>query len=460
MSEAQAAEGHATKIPARRLAAYGAGAGVFEMLRAPGLAILPSLYAKDFGFALTTLSFAMLWLRLSDAVMDPLVGYLSDRTRTRWGGRKPWIFASIFVFVPACFLLYAPGESPTLWLFVVAYFFYFMGWAMFDIPYTAWGAEFATSYEERSRLSVWRNLCMNIGLLLTALLPLLPWMSSTAMSFEVTTVTAYAMAVLYPLVIVLMMAVVPSGEVVVSRRDSSVRDTVKAILGNAPMMIFLGVSLLSDLAVGIFSAMMFIFFDTYLGIGEYFALIFITAIAVSTLSLRLWQSVVERSSKRMLLLVCLVLGAVQGVSILVIDPGPLALPLFMAFLALYYIAAAGRDVALYAMIGDVVDYDTLNTGVNRAGQFTSAWMVLRKLAYALGPVIGFAVAGFLGYEPASPHTDASAIFGLKSANGYLPALLMALAAVLAFRFPITRERHRRIREQLEQRAAVIRGSES
>jgi GPH family glycoside/pentoside/hexuronide:cation symporter len=112
------------------------------------------------------------------------------------------------------------------------------------------------------------------------------------------------------------------------------------------------------------------------------------------------------------------------------------------------------------MIGDVVDYDTLHTGVNRAGQFTSAWMVLRKLAYALGPVIGFAVAGLLGYDPASPHNDASAIFGLKSANGYLPALLMALAAVLAFRFPITRERHRLIREQLEQRAAALRGSEA
>ena len=72
---------------------YGAASGPFEMLRGPGVAILPALYAKEFGFALTALSLAMLLLRLSDGLTDVAVGVLSDRTRSRWGPRKPWLLA-------------------------------------------------------------------------------------------------------------------------------------------------------------------------------------------------------------------------------------------------------------------------------------------------------------------------------------------------------------------------------
>jgi GPH family glycoside/pentoside/hexuronide:cation symporter len=423
------------------------------MLRAPGLAILPSLYAKEFGFSLTAISFAMLWLRLSDAVMDPLVGYLSDRTRSRWGGRKPWIFASIFVLVPACFVLYAPGERPTMWQFTTAYFFYFLGWAMFDIPYTAWGTEAATSYEERSRLAVSRGLFTNVGLLTISLIPLLPWLPSTAMTLQVTFLIASLMTFLYPAVILTTLALVPAGAVRVDTTHVGLRETLLAIRGNQPLLLFLGMSTLADLAMGINGAMAFIFFDTYLGIGNSFAAIFLTSIAVSTVSLRMWQAVVDRTSKRLLLLVCLVLGVFHGAMILLIEPGPWALPLFIAFMTLYYVLTVGRDVAMYAMVGDIVDYDTLKTGGNRAGQFTSAWMVFRKLTYALGPVIGLFIAGAMGYDPSAKHNGAMAIFGLKAAYGYLPALLLAVAAILAARFPITPERHRIIRRRLEQRSA-------
>jgi Na+/melibiose symporter-like transporter len=199
--------------------------------------------------------------------------------------------------------------------------------------------------------------------------------------------------------------------------------------------------------------MAFIFFDTYLGIGASFTLIFVTALLVSLLSLKAWEIVARRTSKRALLLVCLVLGVVHGAAVLLMTPGPLALPVYMGFLTLYYILGTGRDVAMYAMIGDIVDYDTLKTGTNRAGQFTSAWMVFRKLAYALGPVIGLFIAGVAGYDPSAPSNDAVGVLGLKAANGYVPALLLAAAAVFAFRFPLTEARHRIIRRRLEQRAA-------
>lgn len=437
----------------RAVAAYGAASAPFEMLKAPGLAILPALYAKQYAFSLTAISLIMLILRLSDAAMDLAVGYLSDRSRSRWGPRKPWLVASIFVFVPAAFVLYVPGENPTLWMFAIGYFFYFLGWAMFDIPYTAWGTELATRYHDRSRLAVSRQLFSNVGLVLVALVPMLPFLASTEMNFEAIGVTAWALAFLYPAMIALAVANAPTGTPAARKRGEGLRETWRAIRGNPPLLLFLGMACLSDLAMGVNGAMAFIFFDTYLGIGASFTVIFVTALLVSLLSLKLWGIVVQRTSKRALLLVCLVLGVVHGASVLFMTPGPLALPIYIGFLTVYYILSVGRDVAMYAMIGDIVDYDTLKTGSNRAGQFTSAWMVFRKLAYALGPVIGLFIAGAAGYDPSAPSNDATAVMGLKAANGYIPALLLAAAAAFAFRFPLTEARHRIIRRRLDQRAA-------
>lgn len=437
----------------RAVAAYGAASAPFEMLKAPGLAILPALYAKQYGFSLTAISMIMLVLRLSDAAMDLTVGYLSDRSRSRWGPRKPWLVASIFVFVPAALVLYMPGDNPTLVVFAIGYFFYYLGWAMFDIPYTAWGTELATGYHDRSRLAVSRQLFSTIGLVLVALIPMLPFLASTEMNFEAIGVAACALAFLYPTMIALAVTMAPSGVQVVRKHAESLRESWRAVRGNPPLLLFLAMALLSDLAMGVNGAMAFIFFDTYLGIGASFTLIFVTALLVSLLSLKAWEIVARRTSKRALLLVCLVLGVVHGAAVLLMTPGPLALPVYMGFLTLYYILGTGRDVAMYAMIGDIVDYDTLKTGTNRAGQFTSAWMVFRKLAYALGPVIGLFIAGVAGYDPSAPSNDAVGVLGLKAANGYVPALLLAAAAVFAFRFPLTEARHRIIRRRLEQRAA-------
>lgn len=432
---------------------YGAVAGPFEMLKAPGLAILPALYAKEYGLALTALSFALLLLRLSDGATDVVVGVLSDRTRSRFGPRKPWLLASIPLAVLSAWGLYVPGESASIWQFAVCYFFFYLAWTFFEIPYTAWSAELGRSYEDRSRLALSRGLCTNIGLIFLSLTPLLPFLPSTSMTFDTLLVIFWIVAIAYPLGVLYAFFRVPKGEFVPAMQGFSLRETLRAIKGNPPLQSFLAIALFSDLALGIGGAMFFLFLDTYLGIGASFSVIFITAIAVSTVSLKPWQMLLARTSKRALLITSTGGLVAWGLFIFALAPGDLALPLYIAYMSFYYALSVGRDVALYAVIGDIVDYGTLRSGANRAGQFTSAWMVIRKIMYAVGPAIGFFVAGIAGYDPASAENDAAGIFGLKMANGYLPALLFAVATVLAVRFPLTPERQRIISRRLGQRSA-------
>lgn len=432
---------------------YGAVSGPFEMLRAPGLAILPALYTKEYGLALTAVSLAMLLLRLSDGATDVIVGVLSDRTNSRFGPRKPWLLASIPLAVLSAWGLYVPGESASIWQFAICYFFFYLAWTFFDIPYTAWSAELGRSYEDRSRLALSRQLASNIGLILLSLVPLLPFLPSTEMNFATLQVIFWVVAIAYPLGVLYAFVRVPRGEFVPVMKGVGLRETLRAVRDNPPLQIFLAIAFFSDLALGIGGAMFFLFLDTYLGIGASFSLIFITAIAVSTVALKPWQMLLARSSKRALLIASTGGLVAWGAFIFVLVPGEWALPAYVVYMSLFYVLSVGREVALYAVIGDIVDYGELRTGANRAGQFTSAWMVFRKLCYAIGPAVGFFVAGIAGYDPASAENDATGILGLKTANGYLPALLFAIATILALRFPLTPERQRIISRRLEQRAA-------
>lgn len=440
------------RLPVPVIVGYGAVAGPFEMLRAPGLAILPALYTKDYGLALTAVSLALLLLRLSDGATDVIVGVLSDRTRSRFGPRKPWLLASVPLAVLSAWGLYVPGESASIWQFSICYFFFYLAWTFFEIPYTAWSAELGRSYEDRSRLALSRGLGTNVGLILLSLIPLLPFLPSTAMTFDTLYVIFWVVAIAYPAAVLYAFFRVPKGEFVPAVQGAGLREALQAVKGNTPLQIFLAIAFFSDLALGIGGAMFFLMLDTYLGIGASFSVIFITAIAMSTLALKPWQMLLARSSKRSLLIASTGGLVVWGASVLLLVPGEWALPAYIVYMSLFYALSVGRDVALYSVIGDIVDFGELRTGANRAGQFTSAWMVIRKFTYAVGPAIGFFVAGIAGYDPASAENDATGILGLKAANGYLPALLFAVATVLAVRFPLTPRRQQIISRRLGQRA--------
>jgi GPH family glycoside/pentoside/hexuronide:cation symporter len=442
-----------SRLPSSTVNGYGLIAGPFEMLKAPALAILPALYAKHYGLSLATISLALLLLRLSDGATDLVVGLLSDRTRSRLGPRKPWLLASVLVALPSAWGLYMPGETATIWQFALCYFFFYLAWTMFEIPYTAWSAELTHNYADRSRLGISRSFYAHTGLIILSLVPLLPFLPSTEMNFATLRVVFWIVAVLYPLGVLYAVLRVPTGELVASTGKVDLRATWRAVAANRPLQVFLGVALLSDLALGIQGALFFLLFDSYLGLGASFSVIFLTAIVAGTAALKPWQMLVQRTSKRLLLVTALTGAAVNGLFVFLLSPGPQALVLFIIFLALFYILSIGREVALYSMIGDVVDYDVLMTRENRAGQFTSAWLVLRKLAYAIAPAIGFFVAGAAGYDPAATDNDALGILGLKSANGYIPALLLACAAFVALRYPLTPRRHDIIRRRLGQRKA-------
>ena len=102
-----------------------------------------------------------------DIVTDPLMGFLSDRTSSRWGRRRPWLVVAAGISAAAFVLLFhGPLASPSsAWLAGIALLLYALGYTMFNIPYLAMPAEMTTSYHEQSRLMSARVVFVSLGIL-------------------------------------------------------------------------------------------------------------------------------------------------------------------------------------------------------------------------------------------------------------------------------------------------------
>ncbi|MFT4622287.1 MAG: GPH family glycoside/pentoside/hexuronide:cation symporter, partial [Myxococcota bacterium] len=143
------------RIPLHQKVIYGAGAFVNNLLAA---AIGGMVIVLNLGLGMNPALVGLLGAipRLTDALTDPLVGYLSDHTRSRWGRRRPWIFGgAIFVGIVYALMWQLPlGQSETFyfWFFLSGSMIFYLAYTFFATPWVALGYELTPDFHERTRL--------------------------------------------------------------------------------------------------------------------------------------------------------------------------------------------------------------------------------------------------------------------------------------------------------------------
>ena len=145
------------RLPRPVLLAYGALGLPLPALNLPLYVYLPAFYADELGLGLATVGAALFAARLLDALSDPLIGELSDRSRSRLGRRRPWLLLAAPLLLGSTWLLFVPegavgGAYLLLWS-ALAY----LAWTLMLLPYAAWGAELAAGSHERSRITAVRE---------------------------------------------------------------------------------------------------------------------------------------------------------------------------------------------------------------------------------------------------------------------------------------------------------------
>lgn len=416
----------------------------------PLLLLLPQFYAVEVGLDIAAIGTVFMVARLWDAFTDPTIGTLSDRTRTRWGRRRPWLLAGL----PLCmgstwFLLNPPDGAGMGYLFVWVLLFYVF-WTMMFIPYQAWGTELATGFHERTRVAGYRDGASFLGYLLATALPLLVLQvfgGIEAPSYEqMLTVLGSFFLISLPIVTFLCIWRVPEPQ-----RYAAVNAGWSELIGllrNGPFVRLLGAFTLDRLAMGIYFAVMPLTVSVVLNLFDRFLTLSLVISVTSLLFSPFWVAVAGRMSKHGAYCLANVVTCVAYAGFLIAPPENF--PVALAIFALLGVGNAGTLITTPSMMADCIDYDHWRSGIEQTGAHIAFLWLVTKVGFALGIGVSLIYLGWFGFSPAGPNSE-TALMAARFGTGGLPILLLIPAIGIMLRFPIDRMAHKAIRLRLARR---------
>ena len=449
------------RLPFFLKASWGVGAlGTTSMLYMVNLFLVYFL-VRHVGIPPAVAGTLLAITRLYDAVIDPGIGMLSDRTESPWGRRRPWLLAGAVLSPLAVIAVFnPPGSLSGTYLYgyvLLALLFYCTAYSLFSIPFLALGTEMSDNYGERASVMAYRTFFVySSGVVVASGAPALVALlgsdraAYSTMSLAVAGVVCAAM----------LWVVFFTGRARVTPRSTQAMDFgqwIRTALSNTPYMIILFSKMTLYLGTA-FGGAVSLFFMTYVlqkGEGA-FAIYGLVSNLVSIATVPLWGRLL-RSVERRPAFIFLLTGTTLGhLSWLLASPEePMALFVARAI----YVGALGGGAVLVslAMLSDAIEYDRLRTGLRRAGAFVGGFELMQTTSFVVGPlVVGFALSA-AGLVPGTVDLGAqpeSALSMIKFAYAVIPAMcgLVGIALTCFYRLDA-----RRLAEMRDAEPAVATG---
>lgn len=373
--------------------------------------------------------------KLVDMVSDPLMGWLSDRTRSPWGRRRPYMLGASLASGLAMVLIFslpAPGLALSVPVQVsLGLVFYALALTAFNVPYLAMPAEMCSDYHERSTLMSYRAFFLVAGSFVGAAV------AGQILKYFGGGPDAYFRAGCF-LGLVAFLAMLAS--VLGTRRarfteyrPSTVprANQLKLFLVNRPFLILGGIKAVQFLQLATGSAVSLFFFVDVLQKDEGMLLPFGLAVSAgSVASIRLWLPVIRTLGKRNTFMVATLLQSAGHLSWLLATPQE-PLWLFMLRAGLIGACSCGVLVCSQSMIVDTVDYDRRLSGINREGTFSAMFSFIEKSTHAAGPLLVGVILSAFGFDQSIPRgtpQPASATDAILVGMAILPAACSLLMA--------------------------------
>ena len=425
------------------------------------MALLMSVYLGKFYIDTLLLPAGLLAVglvisRSIDALTDPLMGYVSDYTRTRWGRRKPWILVGVLGNALTFYLLFVPQVAPaTPWVMVWFLLFYGAGFlfvTMSHIPRQALGKELTFDALERLRLFGAVTVFEALGVLIGASTP-----AVLAMGLGIDDLGAQ-MRLIAPVAVIGYAATnlwlvrsVPERPVAARERWPALVPGVRRIFRNRPFRVLFAAKVLKAIPAALPAALAPFYLQYVLEVPQERLLIWtgvliLTYLGTGFLVLPIWLRLARRWGKRKAFIVASAVGVVGNGLTVFVGAGQLTLLICVGVLVGVQLHV--WVMLIRAMQADIIDYDELCTGERREGMYVSLWEIIPKFALAFGTALGMATLGFVGYVPKAPAQAPVVVWSLRIMFAILPALFDLLALIVMIFYPLTEDRHRQVRAAL------------
>lgn len=462
-----------TALPRRTKFIYGLGdwgaSAATTARNAFWFVFLTNVVGLNPGLAGTIVLIGKIW----DSVNDPLVGMVSDRLQTRWGRRRPFLLFGAVPFGLMFFFMFLvpPIESRTgLFLYYTAVFLIFDTiYTVVNVPYTALTPELSDDYDERGNLAGWRIGVSIFAALVTGGAFKLLAENVFGVSFGggtegiragyALTAGIWGVTMAIPLLVLFKHIEEPESQ----PDPDPIRplQTFREVFSNRPFRLGAIIYLLSFATVDVILVVFVRFLVDYVRVTPGFDnLILAVVMGLAFVTMPLVVKMMKRFGKRETYIVSMMLMIVVMGIISQVPPGGQNWVLAAAVFAGLGFGAA--NAIPWAIVADVVEEDELKTGKRREGIYAGYLVFFRKLASALaiffvGQVLE--ATGFISTTTGSNFVQQpeSALAALRFFVGVVPAVMLILSIITAWRYPLDKEAYEAIRRQLVERRAASGG---
>ena len=393
-----------------------------------------------------------------DYINDPLIGYITDRTRTRWGRRRPFL---LFGAVPFGLVFTLLWWRPPLENSLALAAYYAAAYVLFDtaatfayMPFFALTPELTANYDERTNLTTYRMFFSIAGSLVAFTIPL----AIIGSFIPENAPNVFKMGIIFAIASALPLWLTFFGtrerKEFMEATPPRLIDSLRAAVRNRPFIFSAMIFLFTWASVDILQATLLYFIkygvkreaqsDLIMGV------IFVTAI----LALPFWEWTSRHWDKRWAYISGIAFWAVVQLVIVSLTPST-GLQIILSLCILAGIGVSAAHVLPWAIVPDAVEWDEWQTGERHEGTFYSLITLIQKIASSIAIPLTLLVLDATGYIPNASQQPPSALLGIRIVAGTVPAVLLCLGIIFAAVYPLRREQHSRLVQELEDRRKEV-----
>lgn len=382
---------------------------------------------------------ALLVAKAWDAVSDPLMGQISDGTRSRWGRRRPYLLFGALPYAALFILVWCPHvtqDNTINYLVVIALFIlFFTASTIVTVPYNALLPELALLPHDRTKLTAFRQPFAVIG-----------WVAGSALVLPLVATLGggrrgyILMSAIFGTIALVVFLITAAS--VRERADFSDRDSVPVgrsfllTFRNRPFWWFIAAYSLVSLGYTILSGVLIYYAKYWLADEGLFTVMMGVVMGLLLLSIPLWVWVSGKIGKKE--------GFIIGIAVLVLSacamfflPRTSGVPLFL-IMGFAGVGTGAYFLFPYSILPEIIDYDELTSGTRREGAYFGIAFLIFKISIALAPFITGTILAASGYIPDVPQTEQT-LLGIRLLVGIIPAGFFMAGLIFLLFFPLNRQ---------------------
>ena len=415
---------------------------------------LPPFYTGFVGISLVAYSLTTTVVRIVDLIFDPLLGWMMDRTFTKWGRFRPWYLVGLPISMIGAYQLLNPPVGADIIYLGLWYLVLWIGLSITSLSHASWAAALAVNYHERSRIYGWMTALAPIGSVLLLLLPLLTDHKLTLGDPKSFHAISLILMVALPLGALMMFLFTPERPKPITVHHRFGFMDYVTMMRRPTMARLILADLAYTLGPGVTGPLYAFFFGQIKGFDRaeigYLLIFYIGAALAGGIA---WPQIAKRIGKHRAIQLASVLYAVAQTSLMA-TPRELFWPTAIGMVAVGA-CASSFILLIRAMVADFSDEMLLEQGRERAGVLYAMVTTTQKLGQSINLLIVFPILQMIfHFDPKKPVNDVFALQGLQLCYLFAPIIFVLIGAALFFGYKLDEARHSEIRAALDARDAM------